>query len=142
MPRAVVDAGVLIAAFLSPAGAPARLLLQWLAGRFDLIVSPAVLSELDQVLARPKLRRYATEAEARAYASALRRQAIMVDDPADAEPGLTPDPGDDYLVALARAARADVLVSGDPHLTALTDARPPVLTPKAFLNSLEPAQPS
>ena len=50
--------------------------------------------------------------------------------------GLTPDPGDDYLVALARAAKVHVLVSGDPHLSELKQARPPVLTPRAFLRRL------
>ncbi len=49
-------------------------------------------------------------------------------------PGLTPDPKDDYLVALARSAAAHFLVSGDPHLTELVNPRPPVLTPRAFLD--------
>ncbi len=52
-------------------------------------------------------------------------------------PGLTADPDDDYLVALARAAGADYLVSGDRHLLELTDPEPPVLTPREFLALLE-----
>jgi predicted nucleic acid-binding protein len=43
---------------------------------------------------------------------------------------LTPD--DEYLVDLARAAPADVLVSGDAHLLDLRD-RLPVMTPAEFL---------
>jgi predicted nucleic acid-binding protein len=50
---------------------------------------------------------------------------------------VTPDRGHDYLVALARAARADVLVSGDAHLTGLPDPDPPVLTPRGFLDRLQ-----
>ena len=52
------------------------------------------------------------------------------------EPGVTPDPDDDYLVALARQAGADCVVSGDPHLkqAALTDME--VLTPAEFLDRL------
>ncbi len=49
---------------------------------------------------------------------------------------LSPDRGDDYLIALARTARADVIVSGDSHLTQLLDAEPPVLTPRQFAEQL------
>ncbi len=39
------------------------------------------------------------------------------------------DPDDEYLLALARSADVDVLVSGDRDLTDLTDAQPPIDTP-------------
>jgi uncharacterized protein len=48
---------------------------------------------------------------------------------------LSTDPGDDYLLALARAERA-VLVSGDAHLLALAD-RLPIHSARAFLGKLE-----
>lgn len=96
---------------------------------------PALLGELERVLLRPKFRPYATTQEVRAYVALLRRLVALEPDP-EATAGLTPDPGDDYLVALARAAKAHFLVSGDPHLTELKQARPPVLTPRAFLRRL------
>lgn len=129
MLRAVLDVGVLVAALLSRDGAPALVLDRWRNGDFDLVASPALLGELDRVLARPKFRAYLTEDEAAAYVAALARQAVVVDDP-PAEAGLTPDPGDDYLVALALAARADALVSGDSHLAAFA------VTPRVFLEQL------
>jgi predicted nucleic acid-binding protein len=49
--------------------------------------------------------------------------AVLLDDPR-AETGLTPDPDDDFLLALARSARADYLVSGDRHLLDLLDPSP------------------
>jgi predicted nucleic acid-binding protein len=58
---------------------------------------------------------------------------MLVDDPSS-QPGLTPDPGDDYLVALARKAAAECIVSGDAHLTQRADAEPPALTPREFLD--------
>jgi uncharacterized protein len=57
---------------------------------------------------------------------------VLVEDP-PADPGLTPDPGDDYLVALARAAGARCIVSGDAHLRQLADAVPPVISPREFI---------
>jgi uncharacterized protein len=133
--RVVLDPGVLIAAVLSPKGAPAELLRRWLAGDYELVVSDKLLAELKHVLLRPKFRKYLSEAEAIKYADLFHRLATAVPDPPEVH-GLTPDPGDDYLVNLARAAKINFLVSGDPHLTDLSDPWPPVLTPRAFLERL------
>ncbi len=52
--------------------------------------------------------------------------------------GLVPqDPGDGYLVAHAREAGADYIVSGDQHLTELRSSRPPVITPDDLVAELE-----
>jgi predicted nucleic acid-binding protein len=45
---------------------------------------------------------------------------------------VTRDPNDDYLVALAVAAQADALISGDRDLTDL-QTPVPILTPRMFL---------
>jgi putative PIN family toxin of toxin-antitoxin system len=134
--RAVVDPGVLVAARLSGGGAPAELIRRWLSGQIDIIVSPHVLDELGDVLHRPTCRRWLTTEEADTYLEFLRTHATMVDDPPP-EVGHTPDPDDDYLVSLARAARIDVLVSGDTDLVGLGDPRPPVRTPRALLDLLD-----
>jgi len=131
MRRVVCDVGVIISGVLSAQGPPGRLLDRWRDGVFDLIVSPLWLAELARVLERPKISRYLEPGDAEELLSAIRLQAELADDP-PAQPGLTPDPGDDYLVSLARATGADYLVSGDAHLTDLPDADPPVLTPREF----------
>lgn len=136
MLRVVIDPGVLVSARLSGAGAPAELIRRWLAGQVDIIVSPLLLAELDDVLHRPKFRRWVTATEADAYIVFLREHATMVDDP-PAEAGLTPDPDDDYLVTLARTAHADVLVSGDGDLTGLPGPQPLVRTPRALVDLLD-----
>jgi uncharacterized protein len=132
--RAVLDPNVLIAALLSPAGAPAQLLGRWLAGDFELVVSEAVLAELERALAYPRLRRRVTAAESAELVALLRRGAILADDPPE-PPRRSSDPDDDYLLALAERERA-VLVSGDGHLLALSD-RLPVETARAFVDRLE-----
>jgi uncharacterized protein len=111
------------------------LLWLWLEGSFELIVCPALLAELSRVLRRPKFRPYVTESEVRAYVALLQRLSCVEPDP-EVAAGLTPDPDDDYLVALARAAAADYVVSGDSHLTELKRAKPPVLTQRGFLRQL------
>jgi putative PIN family toxin of toxin-antitoxin system len=100
-----------------------------------LIISPALLSELQDVLLRPKFRGYLTIERARRFVELVADSGERHGDPERTSP-LTPDPDDDYLVALARAAKADYLVSGDPHLTGLVSPTPPVITPAELLRRL------
>ncbi len=136
MLRVVIDPGVWIAAVISPHGAPAALLQHWMRGDFEVVVSPKLLEELESVLRRQKFRKYLSEREATEYADLLRRFASVHKDPPE-QHGLTPDPGDDYLVSLARVADVHFLVSGDPHLTELSAPIPPVLKPRLFLTKIQ-----
>ena len=137
--RAVLDVNVLISALLARGGAPARVVLAWQRGEFELIVSPLLLAELQRALAYPKLRRAIRADEAADFVRWLTRTAVLAPDP-DGPPA-TPsvDPGDDYLLALAAAQHA-VLVSGDDHLLALA-AELPIHAPASFLALLEQVAP-
>jgi uncharacterized protein len=136
--RAVLDANVLISAVLSRHGSPARLLVAWQAGAFELIVSPLLLAELRRAFAYPKLRLRVSPEDADAFVNWLARSAIVADDPGSPTSIRSADPGDDYLLALAAAERA-VLVSGDAHLNSLAD-RAPIYTPAAVLAMLFTAE--
>jgi putative PIN family toxin of toxin-antitoxin system len=128
---AVIDPNVLISAAISGKGAPAVLSAALLQRKFQLVVSPKLLDELKQVLLRPRFRRYISENAARVYVARVRALANLCADP-PAQPGLTPDPKDDYLVALAQTAGVDYVVSGDADLLNLASAKPPIVTPAAF----------
>jgi len=130
--RAVLDPNVIISALLSPSGSPARVVKAWLEGGYELVVSPLLLAELERALAYPKLRARVTEAETKEVIELLRRGADLRDDPTGPPPVRSPDPGDDYLVALAAANQA-LIVSGDRHLLGLGDDMP-VYTPAEFLS--------
>jgi putative PIN family toxin of toxin-antitoxin system len=108
------------------------LLRAWTEEKFELVISSELVTELAGVLARARFRRWMTAEEADAFVATLRAAATLIEDP-PVEAGLTADPDDDFLVALARAANADFLVSGDRDLTDLPDPNPPILTPRAFL---------
>jgi uncharacterized protein len=135
--RIVCDVGVVISGLLSNTGAPARLLDLWRDGAFDLVISPTWIAEFDRVVKRPKFTRYVIASDAAELRELLVREAVVLADPT-AEAGLTPDPGDDYLVSLAREASAAVLVSGDQHLLGLQNAQPRVVTPRHFVDGLGP----
>lgn len=73
---------------------------------FDLIVSPLLLEELDLVLRRETLRRYASLTLVDRYLGLLRREGVMAVDPAAPPPIRCADPDDDYLIALAHDCNA------------------------------------
>jgi putative PIN family toxin of toxin-antitoxin system len=129
--RVVLDPGVLVSALISPDGSPARLLREIRAGGLELIVSPLLLEELGEVLARQKFRRYVDLATVREYVDLLRREALAVPDPDDSAPLRSADPDDDYLIALAQSQNA-VLVSGDRHLLDIGGGAP-ILAPADLL---------
>lgn len=116
-------------------GPPARIVHAWTEGAFEMVVSPKLIAELTEVLVRPKFEPQAGEGRAEAYIAAIARGATRVEDPDD-PPSVSPDPDDDYLLALAAAGDADVIVSGDRHLLEL-DAPPiPIQNARVFAERL------
>lgn len=131
MRRAVLDSGVFVSALLNPRGTPATLLEQGRDGEFELVVSPRLLAELEDVLRREKFRRYVGIQTVELFLQQIRDEATVVGDPDEPAPLKSSDPNDDYLLALAFAQKA-VLVSGDSDLLELTGGAP-ICGPADFL---------
>jgi uncharacterized protein len=136
--RAVVDVNVLISAVLSARGPSAEILRSTRDGEFELIVSELLIAELDRALAHPKIRKRIPSEKATAYLSWVRGHGALADDPVEPPPMRSPDPDDDYLLALAVSRRA-FLVTGDQHLLGIR-ADLPILTPAQFLLELHSAR--
>lgn len=134
MIRAVLDPNMLVSALISPNGTPALVLNAAEEKEFEFPVSERLTSELEVVLMRGKFRRYASVEEAVSHIRRVREVGILAVE-GEIVP-VSPDPKDDYLVALALHARADYLVSGDPHLLGM-DYELTVVSPRAFLDILE-----
>ncbi len=86
--------------------------------RYQLCFSTRALAELAEVTRRPKLRKYFTMARAAESIERLGRVALVL----KREPKVIPicrDAKDDFLLALAKAAKADLLISGDDDLLVL-----------------------
>ena len=132
--RVVPDTNVLVSAVLQPLGSSAAVVRSWQRGEIELVVCPKLLAELTEVLTRPKLQSRISAEHADAFVALLRSQAELRADP-PVDPGLTPDPKDDYIISLARATRAGCIVSGDQDLAGVL--APPLMTPSALMDELQ-----
>lgn len=115
----VIDTNVLIAGLLWH-GSPHALLTQVRSGALGLVSSPALLVELADVLSRTKfdavLKRTSTSRER--LLAEVRQLTQVLDPPPLAQP-VCRDPDDDKVLALALAARVELIVSGDRDLLVL-----------------------
>jgi len=111
-----------------------------------MVSAAEILFELQEVLTRPKFRRYLTIEEVQDYIIWPHDGAVEISEELDQTlvQGVTGDPDDDYIAGVAYLGEADMIVSGDPHLSNLDAIRRAdggiisrVLTPRAFLDELE-----
>ena len=134
--RIVLDTNILIGALITKGTPPDRLYQAWLEGEIELVTSTAQLAELTAVLARPRLQRYLDADEAAAIIENLDTRALILDAPPDVN--LSPDPKDNPILAVAIAAKADLIVSGDKkHMLALGEVEGiPIVTARDALDRL------
>lgn len=139
MIRVLADANVLVSAALarSPDAPSVRILDAGLTGRVELVVSPALLAEIESVLTRPRLRRYVSAEEVERFLVELAGAVALERDPLPPHPSVCRDPDDDYLVALSRSTASDYLVSGDRDLHSLNLEDVLVVTPRELVDRLE-----
>ena len=117
--RVVIDTNVLFSGLLWR-GAPHDLIEAIRSGSVGLASSPALLNELDAVISRAKfnaiLERSSTPRER--TLSEVRQLAEIISPPPLPAP-VCRDPDDDEVLAVAVAAQAELIVSGDDDLLAL-----------------------
>lgn len=109
--KVVLDTNVLISSLIIPASPPHRIYEAWRAGAFVLVTCAEQFEEFRRVTRYDKLRAYIEPAAAGTLLNELRNLAQRI----NKLPKLkrSPDAEDDYLLALAQAADADYLVTGD-----------------------------
>lgn len=134
----MLDTNVLVSALLWT-GPPHELLHAARMGTAVLVTSPALIEELRDVLARPKLASRIAQLGTSAgelMESMLRR--VVVVEPATVEAAIAADPDDDHVRACAVAGQVRWIVSGDRHLLDLKRyQRIPILPPADVLPTLQ-----
>ncbi len=109
--RVVLDTNVLIAAFISRQGLPARVVGLWSGGDYDLVTSTWQIEEFRNASRYDRVERRVNYAEVGTFINALCRNAVVVENLPSVD--LSPDPDDNYILATAFAGRAQYLVTGD-----------------------------
>lgn len=129
--RSILDTNVLVSALLMPASKP-RLALDLARSQGKILVSFGTLTELQNVLNRPRFRRYVDPQDIRHYLAALAREAEWLEP--QVEIRACRDPKDDQVLSLVVSGQATHLVTGDLDLLALNPFQGiRILTPGDFL---------
>ena len=108
--RIVLDTNVLVSGLLQPLGNPAQILSLALAGAIQVCHDERILAEYAEVLARPRFKLDA--ALVRDVLAKLEQDGVAVDATGQTSLNL-PDPDDEPFLAVALAAAADFLVTGN-----------------------------
>jgi putative PIN family toxin of toxin-antitoxin system len=129
----VLDTNVIISARAKPGGTPAKLLDEWiLAGDVRTVVSPAIIREYREVVARRKFARYGFPPP---WLEILISESLELPDET-VWPHKLPDPADLPFLALAKRAGAWLVTGNLKHYPASARAGVTVLSPANYLAHL------
>lgn len=131
MIRVVIDANVLVSALVG-AGPSSRIVTAvFNSEQVHAVVSPLLVAEVADVLARPRIRKRVPVERAEEFLDNVAILFDLVEDPAEIEP-LLRYPDDDYLVALAGQHDVDWIITGDKDLLEWPNPSPEVIAPADF----------
>ena len=109
--RVVLDTNILVSALMIQVGNPAAIYRAWQEGHFTLLTSAEHLDELRVTLRKPVIAERIKPYKAGGLVNEIKELAESVEAPPRVR--RSPDPADDFLLALSEAGRADYLVTGD-----------------------------
>lgn len=130
----VFDTNVLVSAGINSAGAPGRLVLEWvLSGQVQTLICPWIASEYREVVRREKLVRYGFPPR---WLEFLIVASLELPDPPPWAHSL-PDPKDAPFLALAHAAGAWLVTGNLKHFPGKFRGGVKVISPGEYLEGLE-----
>jgi len=109
--RVVLDTNIILSAIIAPAGKPAAIIDAWLDGKFTLLTCAAHVDELRSTLQKPRVAELVKPHKAGRLVNQIKRFAEDIEPLPPVE--RSPDPTDDFLLALSEAGNANYLVTGD-----------------------------
>lgn len=139
MLRAVLDTNVFVSSLLVKEGLPAQVLNAWRERQYVLVISPALIAEIRDVLKYPRIRRKynLTNEDVEQLIALLEQDGLLVPGDAEVTGAIPEDPKDEMVLACALDGQVDLIVSGDRHLLDLGKYQGiPILTPREFLERL------
>ena len=109
--RVVLDTNIIVSALIAPAGKSAAIIDAWLEGKFTLLTCTTHVDELRATLQKPRVAELVKPYKAGRLVNQIKKLAEDIDPLPRVE--RSPDPTDDFLLALSEAGKADYLVTGD-----------------------------
>jgi putative PIN family toxin of toxin-antitoxin system len=134
--RLVFDANVIASALLFNSSVPGRALFAAI-DRDAILISHALISQLNEVLSRPRFDRYVDAEQRQHFLARLIRDAELVT--ITEKINACRDPADNFILELAVSGKAHAIVTGDQDLLALNPFRGvAIVTPSEALTRLPP----
>ena len=120
--RVVLDTNIWISGILKPQGSAGRLLEAWRFQRFDIVLSPYILMEIEQVLSYPKIlkRIQWNKEKIKTYVNYLAFFAEVIT-PKEIRIEVASDPKDTPILAVFIESGANYLITGDDDLLSMRD---------------------
>ncbi len=143
MIKTVMDTNILVAALKNKKGYPARLLEAWMNDEFEIIASPAVLSEYERILFSPPVQENSawSLSEVRELVEALKDATIGVPG-ALALQAIAQDPSDDKFFIAAVEGQANYIVTKEQRWKKLKTFRGiRIVSPSKFYEILKKRKP-
>ncbi len=134
--KVVIDTNVFISSLIGKTRTnPKEIIDGFKKNKFSLILSPAILKEIEETLKEPKLKSIFNEDEAFNLLGLIRIRGLFVI-PAR-KVNTCRDTHDNKILEAALKAKADFIITGDKDLLILKSFRSiPILTPKEFLTKI------
>jgi putative PIN family toxin of toxin-antitoxin system len=134
--RVVLDTNVLISALLVGKSTSAQLVTAWRRGVFELLTCELQLEEIRAVTRRDAVRALIRPALAGEMINQLRDMAVWIETLPRVD--RSPDPFDNFLLAMAEGGGANVLVSGDKRgvLMLKSHGACRIVTVREFVNEM------
>ena len=140
-PRVVIDTNIFISGLIIPHGYPYMVLSLWKNDNFLLLVNDLLISEMVEVLSRPKIQhKYGVDLKQIGVLVALLDKFADKVEKNIVNPVKVRDKKDQYILDLALSGKADYLITGDEDLLSLAskgELQPLIiLNPKDFVLQL------
>jgi len=115
--RAVVDTNLFVSGLFGRDSLSAVLHDLWISRKFQLVTSIEILREVSRVLQYPRIKQrfHPTDENIRRFFRLIFRKAVITRDLYKVD-RIVDDPSDNTFLACAMEAKADYIVSRDPHL--------------------------
>lgn len=108
--RIIIDTNLYVSALIN-VNSRWRLDILLLNDALDILLNDTLLAELHEVINRPKFRRYVSPVQIEEFMELLFERAILIETTSSVL--ISPDPKDDFLLALCRDGQANYLLTGN-----------------------------